>query len=194
MVLEHSWRLCISCVMLAALYSLVDDGRVAVFWLALILIPSVLTIWLPVYVDAIWLVYADNLTTIAYFILVGLYLARSIMRVSVVTTNAIYAALCLYMILAIIWACIYSLHYLFLETSSAFSNEELARLAENPETTLSLFNYYSFVTLNTLGYGDIVPTSRTTQAWVSVEAMVGQFYIAIIIARLVSSYNRDEDS
>ena len=192
-VLEHIWRLCISCVMVAALYSLVDDGRVAVIWLALILIPSILTNWLPVYVDAVWLVYADNLTTIVYFVLVGFYLARFIMRSSVVTTNAIYAALCLYMILAIIWASIYNMHFLFYDTSFAFSNDELIRLAENPETTLSLFNYYSFVTLTTLGYGDIVPTTRTTQAWVAVEAMVGQFYIAIIIARLVSSYSAGKD-
>ena len=191
--LEHIWRLSISCVMVAALYSLVDDGRVAVFWLVLILIPSFLTNWLPVYVDAVWLVYADNLSTIVYFVLVGFYLARFIMRSSVVTTNAIYAALCLYMILAIIWASIYNLHFLFFDSSFTFSNEELARLAANPETTLSLFNYYSFVTLTTLGYGDIVPTTPMTQSWVAVEAMVGQFYIAIIIARLVSSYSTGKE-
>ena len=58
----------------------------------------------------------------------------------------------------------------------------------NTDTTQSLFNYYSFVTLTTLGYGDIVPLTRTTQAWVAVESMVGQFYLAIVIAQLVSSY------
>ena len=66
------------------------------------------------------------------------------------------------------------------------------QLANSPETTVNLFNYYSFVTLTTLGYGDIVPLTPVTQAWVAVEATVGQFFLAIIIARLVSSYGNHE--
>jgi hypothetical protein len=51
---------------------------------------------------------------------------------------------------------------------------------------MSTFTYFSFVTLSTLGYGDITPINRVAGAWVAVEAMIGQFYIAIIMARLVS--------
>ena len=72
--------------------------------------------------------------------------------------------------------------------SFAFSSEALEQLAASTDTTQSLFNYYSFVTLTTLGYGDIVPVARVTQAWVAVQSVVGQFYIAIVIAQLVSSY------
>jgi voltage-gated potassium channel len=190
--LQHIWRVSISLVMLAALYSLVDKGRVALLWLLLLLVPSFLTNWLGLYMDTRWVVLSDNLSTILYFSLVGYYLARFIMRATVVTSNAIYAALCLYMILAIIWAAIYNLHFVYFDTSFAFSHESVAYLAENPETTFSLFNYYSFVTLTTLGYGDIVPLTNTTQAWVAVEAMVGQFYIAIVIARLISSYSNGQ--
>jgi hypothetical protein len=45
--------------------------------------------------------------------------------------------------------------------------------------------YFSFVTLTTLGYGDVAPLSERAQALAVGEAIVGQLYIAIFIARLV---------
>jgi voltage-gated potassium channel Kch len=47
------------------------------------------------------------------------------------------------------------------------------------------FTYYSFVTLTTLGYGDITPLTPTAKAFSFVEAVFGQIYIAVLIARLV---------
>ena len=54
--------------------------------------------------------------------------------------------------------------------------------------------YWTIETMTTLGYGDIVPLTPATQALASVEAMFGQFYLAVTIARLVSIYstNRPE--
>ena len=48
--------------------------------------------------------------------------------------------------------------------------------------------YFSFVTLATLGYGDIVPTSDVTRGLVILEAVIGQFYLTVVVARLVSLY------
>jgi voltage-gated potassium channel Kch len=50
---------------------------------------------------------------------------------------------------------------------------------------LSTFVYFSFVTLSTLGYGDIVPATRGAQALASMEALIGQFYLTVLVARLV---------
>jgi hypothetical protein len=52
--------------------------------------------------------------------------------------------------------------------------------------------YYSFVTLATLGYGDVVPVSEAARGIAIVEAMSGQLYLAVMIARLVSLYGRGE--
>jgi hypothetical protein len=190
-VLSKIWGGCITLVMLAALYSLAGKRR-TLLWLLVLLIPSFLTSWFQVFTDSPTAIFADNLTTIIYFSLVGYHLMRFIMNASVVTTNAIYAALCLYMILAVIWGGIYNLHYLNDAGSFGFSSDALTQLANSPETMFNLFSYYSFVTLTTLGYGDIVPLTPVTQAWVAMEAGAGQFYIAIIIARLVSSYSQRE--
>jgi len=48
--------------------------------------------------------------------------------------------------------------------------------------------YYSFVTLTTLGYGDIVPRSEVARGLAIMEALVGQLYLAVMVARLVSLY------
>ena len=48
--------------------------------------------------------------------------------------------------------------------------------------------YYSFVTLTTLGYGDIVPRSEVVRGLAIMEAVAGQLYLAVMIARLVSLY------
>jgi hypothetical protein len=54
--------------------------------------------------------------------------------------------------------------------------------------SLAVAIYYSFVTLATLGYGDIVPRSEVARGLAVVEAVAGQLYLAVLIARLVSLY------
>jgi len=53
--------------------------------------------------------------------------------------------------------------------------------------------YFSFITLSTLGYGDVLPVHKVSQSWAGMEAMMGQFFIAIVIARLVSVYTVEEE-
>jgi len=45
--------------------------------------------------------------------------------------------------------------------------------------------YYSFVTMTTLGYGDIVPRSSSARMFAAIEALMGQLYLAVLVARLV---------
>jgi voltage-gated potassium channel Kch len=63
-----------------------------------------------------------------------------------------------------------------------------ARLAES-DLSIARGIYFSFVTLATLGYGDVVPASDVTRGFVVLEAVIGQFYLAVAVARLVSLYS-----
>jgi hypothetical protein len=56
----------------------------------------------------------------------------------------------------------------------------------------SHFIYYSFVTMSTLGYGDITPISNSARSLSLLEAVVGQLYIAVLIARLVGMHIAQE--
>jgi hypothetical protein len=51
--------------------------------------------------------------------------------------------------------------------------------------------YFSFVTLATLGYGDVVPASGPARALAMLEAVFGQLYLVVLVARLVSLYSRE---
>ena len=56
-----------------------------------------------------------------------------------------------------------------------------------PDFSFTTAIYFSFVTLATIGYGDIVPQTDIARGVTVVEAVVGQLYLAVLIARLVSN-------
>ena len=56
-----------------------------------------------------------------------------------------------------------------------------------------LFVYFSFVTMPTLGYGDVTPDTQIAATLAFVQALIGQLYVAILIARLVSMYSVNDD-
>jgi hypothetical protein len=62
---------------------------------------------------------------------------------------------------------------------------ELASQLADPAQRRLVLNYFSFVTLTTVGYGDIVPASPPARSLACVEAVVGQFYLAVLVAGLV---------
>jgi len=60
-------------------------------------------------------------------------------------------------------------------------------ISNHPDDYIQLdFIYYSFVTLTTLGYGDILPNSLTAKLWSVTEAIVGVLFLAVMIGRIVS--------
>jgi hypothetical protein len=62
------------------------------------------------------------------------------------------------------------------------------QIAQDIDISYSHFTYYSFVTLTTLGYGDITPLSYPARSLSTVEAVTGQLYLAVMIAGLLGAY------
>ena len=58
---------------------------------------------------------------------------------------------------------------------------------------MQTLQYFSIVTLTTLGYGDISPVTPTTQAMVAVQALVGQLFLAVLVARIVALHLLDRE-
>ncbi len=100
-----------------------------------------------------------------------------IVKENEVTLDLIMAAACAYILLGMVWA--YA--YYFLESFHPGS----FNIVENSTDDLVDFNYYSFVTLTTVGYGDILGITRAARALSIFEAITGQLYLAIMISRLV---------
>jgi len=110
---------------------------------------------------------------------------KQLLRATTVTGEVIAATLCLYLIIGLFWGAGYTL--LAQLNEGAFSGA----LLENAATSrLHLFNYFSMVTLTTLGYGDITPQIPGAASLCQMEAIVGQFFTAVLVAWLVGTYKR----
>jgi len=87
----------------------------------------------------------------------------------------------IYLLLAITWA----VSYQVIETLSPGSFQGGH---DGAGSGIVEFLYFSLTTITTLGYGDITPVGPATRMWVTLEAVAGVFYIAVLVARLVTLY------
>jgi len=101
--------------------------------------------------------------------------------------NRLIGAICVYLLLGVIWALAYSV--LELAVPGSFAGFE----AWSNRGWDSEWLYFSFVTMTTLGYGDLLPISATARVLAYLQAVFGQFYIAILVAGLVSAYIATRD-
>jgi len=121
--------------------------------------------------------------SLVYFMLLTWVVLRRTFRDGPVTSSRVRGAVAAYILLAITWSSLYQLIELLLPgsfhlTETAFSSAERS-LKIN-------MTYFSFITLTTLGYGDITPLHPAARLFVIMEALLGQLYPATLLARLVS--------
>ncbi|MEH6590987.1 MAG: potassium channel family protein [Halioglobus sp.] len=96
--------------------------------------------------------------------------------------NIISGSMAIYLLLGLIWSSIY---LLILEFSpNAFNGMAAAPWVDN----FSTVTYFSFVSLTTLGYGDISPAEPFSRVVVYLEAIIGVFYMAIVVASLIGAH------
>jgi voltage-gated potassium channel len=187
------WRGLFTLVLLWALYT-VSGSRRTLILAALLLVPTISSTWLVNLGGGQYVAYLDNITNIAYLGLICAFLGEHILTTRRVTLEVIFAAMCLYMIIAVLWAAIYTNLELFYGDAFTFQGQLAQEAGVNSDNLYRHMMYYSFVTLSTLGYGDIIPVHLVAKNWAAMEAMIGQFFIAIIIARLVSIYTVQEQA
>ena len=185
--IETLWNGLYTSVLLWALYSIAGTQRIMLL-AALVLMPALASTWLIEDSHEKYLDYIDNIANIIYFGLICYYLSKYILTSSRATLEVIFAAMCLYIMLAVLWAAIYTNLELYYVGAFSFNGQLSTQAGIDSATLFRQMIYFSFVTISTLGYGDVLPVHRVAQNWAAVETMIGQFYIAIILARLVSLY------
>lgn len=129
----------------------------------------------------------NNLLAVVFVTLVIILVLDFLFRSHRVDANMICASLCIYLLMGVVWASLYSLCAAFQPDSFiyAYTDEfERVNMVFGGEKSLVPI-YYSFVTLTTLGYGDIVPASPPAKILAILEAVVGQIYLTVLVARLV---------
>jgi len=109
---------------------------------------------------------------------------RYAMRSRVVGAEQLYAALSAYLLAGIFLGLFYWVLQQLSPSTFVTATGEFSRTSAV---------YFSFVTLATLGYGDIVPRSDVARGLAVVEGIGGQLFLAVLVARMVSAYVRDKD-
>lgn len=124
---------------------------------------------------------------ILFFIIITVTIISHVLKYKKVSADKIYGAICGYLLIGIIWSMIYTVIELSFPNSFYFANGLNLDALQTSTHRLyfSQFIYFSYITLSTLGYGDIVPIGLEARAFTSIQAIIGQLYVAILIARLV---------
>ena len=171
-----------SALLAIGLWSLRSSGRSFSAAVAFVIVGIVLNL-LFAYNSQVVFLYGSTLAALAFLSLATVTAMRQIAIVNNISANRIVGAICVYLMLGVIWALCYALLEAMVPGSFKGLTEQAASSSWNPDWV-----YFSFVTLTTLGYGDISPLTYSARALSYFEAIVGQFYLAVLVAGLVGAY------
>jgi hypothetical protein len=157
----------------------------------LIAAPPALGVWLGYFSpgtasrEMVVLVHAGSMAFHLYVLVVVL---RSVYREPKITADGVFAAMCGYILLGVAFGHIYCILEAVLPGSFRM-DDSLTRSDEHLTLT-----YFSFITLATVGYGDVLPVRPLARSFVMVEAIIGQFYIAVLVADLIGKRLSQKDA
>lgn len=149
-------------------------------WIATVFaVPMLLSIWLQ-YFDVIWpaVNLGGKVSGIFYFAIIAGVVITFVFSTQKVTWEVICASLVGYLLVGTMWGFCYAV--IELVQPGSFRATQCVIDCNN-----SGFFYYSFITLTTVGYGDITPLSGIARSFSMLEGIVGQSYMAVLVARLV---------
>ena len=136
---------------------------------------------------------ADNLAII-YLVFLCLFVGfaamaviREILLADAITVHTISAALVVYLLIGLLWA----LLFFIAEVKNPGSyniTEDLSYYQDKSENIFSDLTYFSLITITSTGYGDITPTGELSRTLASLEAVLGQVFLAVLVAWLVGKY------
>jgi hypothetical protein len=171
-------------VLALAAVSTVAEKRSSVIVGAVLVIPALLLYWLSD--GSLQLQMLAELLFILFLIYVTHGLVRHSLRAKWITGEILFAVACVYLLLALIWALGFGMAESLTPGALAFP-EGVVGAGEDPSGR-GLYMYFSFVTLTTLGYGDIAPASDAARIMAMLEATLGQLFLVIVVARLVGMH------
>ena len=179
----------VACTLVFALGVLTSIRQRAVFVPGVVVaVLATATTWSSFFVDHAGLFVAGRCLATAVLLLTAAIILGSVIRQHLATFYSLYGAICTYLLLGFAWAMLYSAvdridHDAF-DIPHRRSME--ASIAGSQVTAFSQMVFFSFVTMSTLGYGDITPTTQLAETLAWLQSVMGQFYLAVLVAKLVS--------
>jgi len=151
-------------------------------------IPVLVGRWLPQYSTDIRMFLAIDILTAAFLLYITIIILTQVLSARRVTLDTIAGAMCSYCLIGLAWAFVYRAMFVINPHAFVFATGSFHIFENNSHSEPQLMNfaYYSFATLTTTGFGDVTPAVGVSRAISVLEAVAGQFFLAILIARLVS--------
>ena len=171
-----------SALLAIGLWSLRNSGRTFSAAIAFVVIGIALNILFAYYKQEV-LQIGSTIALLAFLFLATGTAMKQIVAGDNISTNRILGAICVYLMLGVIWALSYGLMEAMIPGSFGGLTESAESSSWSPHWV-----YFSFVTLTTLGYGDVLPLTYFARTLAYFEAIVGQFYLAVLVAGLVGAY------
>ena len=160
----------------------VSKGTVATVVVGSLVLLSLVLRWLRLSLGMQALAAPDALLSAFLCAILAAVVLAQVFREGPITSQRIQGAVAVYLLLGLAWAFAYT--FIELRRPDAFSSPS-AGVPPNADLS-ERFVYFSFVTLTTVGYGDVTAVHPIARSFATAEALVGQLFPAILLARLVS--------
>jgi hypothetical protein len=167
-------------LLLSAVYAVSEQKKIALIATALA-VPWWLLQWTSHIVENPALHIATSLLQIIFLSYVIVNSIRFLARSREVDFNIVISSIVGYLLLALVWAEVYTI--MEIVSPGSFNFAVIPTAAEEYR-----FIYFSFVTITTLGYGDILPATNLARAVSMLEAFIGQVYLVVLVAKLVGTH------
>jgi hypothetical protein len=181
------FRLAYSVVYISAIFSLNKRSKTILF----IFFATLFLEWFSSLFNLEWLHIISKSTNILFFLIIVFSLIMQIAKSKEVKAVAILGSIAGYLLLGLVYSIFISI--IIKNDPAAYSNMPVD-LQPGTNDTASFSLYYSFVTIASLGYGDICPLKPYTRSLATFITVSGQFYIAVIVALLVGKFSSQQDS
>ncbi len=179
------WKLLFVITLLSAVFS-AKSPRIVKWVTAFLLIPIIIIGRISISYDALPLLFANVLCTVVFISITSIAILYDVILSARVTFETFKGAVCAFLMIGIGFAYIFYLNEIIVPGAFFFTPGEV--VDNSHPAYLSKMIYFSFMALLAIGYGDILPLHDFAQTVVILEGVIGQFYVAILISRLVSVY------
>lgn len=184
---QHKYQIAVFSLLVTAMlvssFYLFDRSKKQIYMGLALAIPEFILIWWR-FINKTWLVEVLQFVFfIAFLIFILCRIYRDILSRKKISDDELRGAICLYLMIGATWSAVYYLIELFLP--GAFVLNATFHAVTRPLVWSDML-YFSFTTLSTLGYGDIIPILPLAQSLSIIESTMGLFYIAVVVSKLMS--------
>lgn len=178
--LKQLYHIFLTAVLLASIYAVRIHKKQSIAAMCLA-VPMLFFVWFSYAMPSQFVRLLSALATLVFLIYTILLILIFVFSTRVVTHHVIFGAIAVYLLIGLAWSIVFGI--LESQIPGSFSQAPAADALQP-----GFFIYFSFVTMTTLGYGDIIPLKSEARALVVGEALIGQIYMTVLIAWLVGLY------